>query len=86
MKNFILTVVLGCSLFSCKKEIETNYRKVPFRVNSVKHYGVGQLNTLQLDPIWEIETTGGNHFKMRKPYYVGDTVWVYYIEKKLPKK
>jgi hypothetical protein len=79
-KNFVLAILLGCSLFSCKEIEKHEYRKVPCKVLSVKHYGVGELNTLQLDPIWEIQTSCGNSAKMRKPYQVGDTIWIYYVD------
>lgn len=82
-KNLILPILLGCSLFSCnsEKSEKKEYRKVPCTVLSVKHYGVGQIHTLQFDPFWEV-TTGCGKAKMKRPYSVGDTIWVYYVNNK----
>ena len=72
-------MLLGCSLFSCNSK-KKDYRKAPCVVLSVKHYGVGQIHTLQFDPLWEVTTRCGKA-KMKRPHFVGDTIWVYYVNK-----
>ena len=63
---------------SCKqKNPEDKYDKFPCTITSVRYYGAGQLNTLQIDPIWEVTTKYGV-YKLRYPKEVGDTVWMYY--------
>lgn len=63
---------------SCKqKNPEDRYNKFPCIITSVKHYSTGEMNTLQIDPIWKVSTECGV-YKLRYPKEVGDTVWVYY--------
>jgi hypothetical protein len=70
---------LGFSLFSCKEKTKDlkNYEKRPCIILSVKHYGVGERNTLQVDPQW-IATTECGDFTLRTPVEEQDTLWIYY--------
>jgi hypothetical protein len=67
---YLLIAVLAFSCTSGKYEEET----VKCAVTEVTYFSPGKINTLQIDPVWEIKTECNIKMRTRREMNVGDTL------------